>query len=42
MRKSTYVDIYFFLRIAKIFLGPEPKSMGSVVALILVQMKESN
>jgi hypothetical protein len=28
--------------IAKILLGPEPKSMESVVALILVQMKGSN
>jgi hypothetical protein len=29
--KSTYVDINFFLRIAEILLGPEPKSMESVV-----------
>ena len=31
MRKSTYVDIKFFLGIAKILPGPEPKSMESVV-----------
>jgi hypothetical protein len=31
MRKSTYVDIKFFSRIARILLGPEPKSMESVV-----------
>jgi hypothetical protein len=40
-KKVTYIDIYFFLRIAKILLGPKPKSMENVVALILV-MKGSN
>jgi hypothetical protein len=37
------VDIYFFLRIAKkSFWALNQKSMESVVALILVQMKGSN
>jgi hypothetical protein len=42
MRNSAYVDIYFFLGIAKILLGPEPKYMETIVALILVQIKGSN